>query len=173
MNVKIVRSSRRKKTVSAKVLPDGTLEVQAPARIPKADLDRIISGFEQRLTRRAQRQDAGGDEALNRRAQELNAQFFDGKLRWRSIRYVANQQQRFGSCTPLDGTLRISERVAGLPAWIRDYVIVHELAHLIESNHSPAFWQLVNRYPKAERARGYLMALGLEGDAEDNDNPAH
>ena len=61
--------------------------------------------------------------------------------------------------------LRLSHRLAAFPEWVRDYVLVHELAHLQEPNHSPAFWRLVHRYPLAERARGYLMASGLEPPA--------
>ena len=49
-----------------------------------------------------------------------------------------------------------------MPAWVRDYVVMHELAHLLVAGHGPRFWELVNRYPLTERARGYLMAVGLE-----------
>ena len=104
------------------------------------------------------------DAALARRAQELNREHFEGKLRPAEVRYVTNQNTRYGSCTPATGVIRISHRVAAMPSWVRDYVLVHELAHLEQANHSPAFWKLVNRYPLTERARGYLMALGLEED---------
>ena len=79
--------------------------------------------------------------------------------------YVTNQHTRYGSCSPAEGTIRISADLAGMPGWVRDYVLVHELAHLLEANHSPAFWSLVNRYPLAERARGYLMAKGMDEEA--------
>ena len=78
---------------------------------------------------------------------------------------MTNQQKRYGSCTPATATIRISTRVAQMPLWVLDYVLVHELAHLLEANHSPRFWELVARYPLSERARGYLIAIGLEGDA--------
>lgn len=107
---------------------------------------------------RAARLNAG--DALERAARRLNRRYFDGKLRWRSILYVSNQRSRFGSCTPEDGTIRISHRVADLPAWVRDYVLVHELAHLVDVSHSAAFHEFVDRYPLAERARGYLLGLG-------------
>jgi len=65
------------------------------------------------------------------------------------------------------GAVRVSRRLADFPPWVLDYVLVHELAHLAEADHSPAFWALVARYPLAERARGFLMAKGLEEDPAD------
>ena len=132
-----------------------------------AELGPIIENLKGRLLRQQERAETADDGALARRAAELNRQYFGGKLRWREIRYVANQQQRYGSCTPATGTIRISHRLAAMPAWVRDYVIVHELAHLLEANHGPRFWKLVNRYPKVERARGYLICLGLEAEGDE------
>jgi len=119
----------------------------------------------ERLKQRVMKQETKkslDDTLLQRRAQALNRRYFDGKLKWQSIRWVTNQHNRVGSCTPATGTIRISHRLNEMPAFVRDYVIMHELAHLKEANHSKKFWKLVNRYPKTERARGYLMAVGLE-----------
>ena len=163
MEVKVVRSKRRKKTVEAR-LESGVMVVRAPAAISDAELDPIIDKLKARLEKKQQRRQFQGDTSLETRARELNRRYFDGKLTWTSIRYVTNQNKRFGSCTPSQGTIRISHRIASMPTWVRDYVVVHELAHLVESNHSRAFWDLVNRYPKTERARGYLIAIGMETD---------
>ncbi len=76
-----------------------------------------------------------------------------------SVRWVTNQGSRWGSCTPVDGTIRLSDRLATMPGWVVDYVLVHELAHLIEIGHGPRFYRLVDAYPKAERARGYLLGV--------------
>ena len=164
MQVNVTRSTRRKKTVSARLV-DGELQVRAPAHLPDAELVPVIDQLKARLARRA-KQSRLDDAFLARRAKELNRTCFDGQLQWTSIRWVTNQQTRFGSCTPATGQVRISHRVAEMPPFVRDYVIVHELAHLLEPNHSPTFWERVNRYPKTERARGYLMAVGLEPLAE-------
>ncbi|MDJ0756957.1 MAG: M48 family metallopeptidase [Ardenticatenaceae bacterium] len=163
--VEIVRSERRRKTVNAKIR-NGVLVVQAPAHLSDGDLAPIIKKLQTRLKRKIQPVPQTDDE-LEKRAQELNKAYFDGALRWQSIRYVTNQNKRYGSCTPANGTIRLSHRLATMPAWVRDYVIVHELAHLLEPNHSANFWELVNRYPLTERARGYLMALDLEIIAND------
>lgn len=158
--VEIIRSAQRRKTVSAR-LEAGVLIIRAPAGMTDADLAPIIENLRRRLHRRG-RPAALSDTDLEKRAQELNRKYFDSRLRWQSIRYVTNQNSRFGSCTPEDGTIRLSHRLAQMPTWVRDYVLVHELAHLVERNHGKRFWALVNRYPLTERARGYLMAVGLE-----------
>ena len=160
MEIKIIRSKKRKKTISAREI-GGAFVVQAPASMSDADLQPIIDKLQKRWQKRRAKASLD-DQALQRRAQELNRQYFEGKLKWQSIRWVTNQNSRMGSCTPTNGTIRLSHRLAAMPAFVRDYVIVHELAHLLEANHGPKFWKLVNCYPKTERARGYLMAVGME-----------
>lgn len=159
--VQIIRSKQRRKTVSAR-LEDGVLIIRAPAAMRDAELAPIIDSLKKRMRRRSGRSFSQTDEMLEKRAHELNRKYFDGRLKWQSIRWVTNQNSRFGSCTPADGTIRLSHRLTAMPAWVRDYVLIHELAHLVEANHGPGFWKLVNRFPLTERARGYLMAVGLE-----------
>ncbi|MBA2895890.1 hypothetical protein HNR30_007276 [Nonomuraea soli] len=96
------------------------------------------------------------DEGLLERANELSLKYLDGMARPVSVRWVDNQQHRWGSCTPENGTIRISTRIRGLPEWVINYVIIHELVHLLVPSHGPKFWKLVEQYPKAERARGFL-----------------
>lgn len=166
LQVTIIRSARRKKTVGARLLNWYTMEVRAPADLPEEELQAIIAKLKAKLLCERQNLRAfASDEALERRARRLNKELFDNALHWRSIRFVSNQNSRFGSCSPTRGTIRISHRLAGAPSFVLDYVIVHEMAHLVEPNHSDAFWKLVYRYPKTERARGYLMAMQLEDEA--------
>lgn len=160
MEIEIIRSKKRKKTVSAREV-EGRFVVRAPAAISDAELQPIIDKLQKRWRKRQKKENLD-DKALQRRAQELNRQYFEGKLKWKSIKWVTNQNSRFGSCTPANQTIRLSHRLATMPTFVRDYVIVHELAHLVEANHSPRFWELVYRYPRTERARGYLMAIGWE-----------
>ena len=108
--VKIIRSNQRRKTVSAR-LEAGTLIIRAPEGLSDADLAPIIDGLRRRLRKR-NRSASLSDELLEKRAQELNRKYFGGQLRWRSVRYVTNQNSRFGSCTPEDGTIRLSHRLA-------------------------------------------------------------
>ncbi len=164
MDVKIIRSEKRRKTVSARLV-EGTLVVRAPARLADAELQPLVERLKQRVLKRETKKTLD-DALLQQRAQALNRRYFEGKLKWQSIRWVTNQNRRMGSCTPADGTIRISHRLNEMPAFVRDYVIMHELAHLQEPNHGKKFWKLVNRYPKTERARGYLMAVGLEQPEE-------
>ncbi len=67
--------------------------------------------------------------------------------------------------------IRLSSRLQPMPAWVVDYVLVHELAHLLEPGHGREFHRLVERYPQAERAEGFLegflVGTGLSTDAAD------
>lgn len=160
MEIKITRSDRRAKTVSARMVGD-TLEVSAPGHLSDAELKPIIEKLAARVERRARRSELD-DGQLEQIAQRLNRSHFGGSLAWSSIAWSAQQNKRYGSCTPADRTIRISHRLAEMPPFVLEYVVMHELAHLVEANHGPRFWRLVNRYPRTERARGYLMAVGLE-----------
>lgn len=82
-----------------------------------------------------------------------------------TVRWSDDMLHRWASCTPGTRTIRVSTRVARFPDWVVDYVLVHELAHLVHADHSPAFWELVARYPLSERARGYLIAKSGDSDA--------
>jgi len=159
-----MRSSRRRRTISARLDGD-RLVLQVPAGLSAAEEQAWATKLGQKLLAARRRHELNTDGALAARAQELNERYFEGKLQFAEIRYVTNQQQRLGSCTASQGTIRIADRVAKLPPWVRDAVIMHELSHLAEPNHSARFWKLANRYPLMERARGYLMAIGLEEDA--------
>lgn len=99
------------------------------------------------------------------RAKELSARYLDGAAIPSSVRWVENQRHRWGSCTPDQGTIRISTRIRGMPAWVVDYVIMHELVHLLVPSHGPRFWTLVERYPRAERARGFLEGFSMAANA--------
>ncbi len=161
MEVRVTRSTRRTKSVCARVV-NGVLEVSAPSHMSDAELTPIIARLEQRIGLRRERARLD-DRLLEDLAARLNASYFGGELRWASIAWTTQQVRRYGSCTPGRGTIRISHRVVSMPAFVLEYVVLHELAHLRVSGHGPAFWQLVNRYPLTERARGYLMGVGLEG----------
>lgn len=151
MQVEVVRSRRRRKTVQA-TERDGVVRVLVPAGLSDEEEQRWVAKLVDRLERR--RATAGTD--LGARAEALAARY--GLPPPAAVRWVDNQQARWASCTPADGVVRVSSRLAGFPAWVVDYVLVHELAHLVEPGHGPAFWALVNRYRRAERARGFLLA---------------
>jgi predicted metal-dependent hydrolase len=103
------------------------------------------------------------DSYLEARAGYLNRRYFAGSLSWKSIRYSHRQLRRHGSCTMPNKTIRISYLLKEMPRWVEDYVIVHELAHLIEPNHGKEFKALVRRYPLTEMAKGFLMAMEILG----------
>jgi predicted metal-dependent hydrolase len=162
--VQVIRSPKRTRTISARIR-DGVLVVNIPARFSQREERDWVNRMMERVLRARRKASKHRDENLTARADALNRKYFGGKLSVTGIVYVDNQSTLHGSCTPSTGLIRISRKLAALPRWVEDYVIVHELAHLIHANHGQRFWEAVARYPLAERARGYLMALGYEPDA--------
>lgn len=157
--IKILRSKKRRRTVSARVVRD-ILIVRAPESIPESRLQKVIAEFKARIERKQLREELNKRENLAQRAKEFNFRYFESKLNISSIEYVTDQHSKFGCCNYRTGCIRISHRISAMPQWVRDYVIIHELAHLVIPDHSQAFWDIVNRYKLAERARGYLIAAG-------------
>lgn len=159
--VEVRRSPRRRRTVSAYRDGDRTV-VLIPARFSKAEERQWVAEMLDRLAARDLRKVRGprrSDAALLSRAKQLSAMVLGGHPRPTSVRWVSNMTMRWGSCTPADGSVRVSTRLREMPTWVLDYVLVHELAHLLVPGHGADFWQLVNRYPRAERARGFLEGV--------------
>jgi predicted metal-dependent hydrolase len=158
--VEVRRSKRRRRTVSA--YRDGErVVVLIPARFSRAEEREWVDRMLERLNAREQRS-RRTDSVLQARAARIVARYlpeYAATARPVSVRWVTNQNGRWGSCTPADGTIRISHRVQEMPDWVIDYVLLHELAHLIVPSHSTHFWNLVARFPKTERARGYLEGV--------------
>lgn len=97
------------------------------------------------------------DDGLRARALRLSDTYLGGLAVPETVRWVDNQSTRWGSCTPLHRSIRLSMRLQSMPTWVVDYVLVHELAHLLEPRHDPSFWGWVERYPLTEKAKGYLL----------------
>lgn len=167
--VEVRRSSRRSRTVTAYREGDRTV-VLIPAHFDEAAERAWVARMQARLRRQELRRSPGEDELL-RRAAELSERYLDSQAHASSVTWSERQLHRWGSCTPEDGSIRLSTRLRGMPGWVLDYVVLHELAHLIEGGHSQRFWTLLARYPRTERARGYLEGYEAAQHPEPGQHP--
>lgn len=152
-SVEVIRSKRRRKTVSALLVGD-VVRVSMPAWMSKADEERYVAD----LVGRIARQESRARVDIEARAATLARRY--GLPAPARVTWMPNRKTQWATCHVAAREIRVVERLAEFPAWVLDYVLVHELAHLAEANHSVRFWKMVNRYPKAERARGFLIAKG-------------
>ncbi len=157
-----MRGTRRRKHVEA-VLVGDRVRVSFPRWMSLAEAQEAAVELAERLRRRV---DPGSIDVATR-ARKLARQY--GLPRPKTVRWVDNMRARWGSCTPEDGSVRVSSRLAAYPGWVLDYVLVHELAHLLVASHGHAHDAVVDRYPYAERARGFLIAMDLDPDLGDDD----
>src|SRR3954462_2222062 len=159
MEVVVQRSAKRRKTIEAELVGE-VLEVRLPASMSRDEERHWVEKMRARFERR---RDTDAVD-IDARARKLARQYAFPMPA--SVRWVDNQRRRWGSCTPDDGTIRISSRLAAWPRWVLDFVLVHELAHLVEIGHNARFAELVDRYPLAERATGFLIAKGLDPEED-------
>ena len=165
--IEIRRSKRRTRTVSATKQGNRTV-VSIPANFSAAQEQEWVNKIVEKLFQQ-ERKRRPSDEQLLRRAQELNRAYLGGKAEPSSVRGVKNQNRRWGSCTMPERSIRISEKLKGTPKWVLDYVLLHELSHILVLGHGPEFWALLETYPKTERARGFLEGYAfLISDEEPN-----
>ncbi len=169
--VEVRRSARRRRTVSARREGD-RIVVMVPAALSRAEEEHWVRTMVARLERAGRRRPRT-DPDLEAAARRLSAAHLGGVATPTSVRWVGNQNGRWGSCTPSTGTIRLSDRLREMPAYVVDYVLLHELAHLLVPGHGPRFWELLASYPRLERARGFLdgvsTAAGLGIADEDDD----
>jgi hypothetical protein len=163
------RSARRTRTSQA-AFRDGRVIVRLPAGLPAEEEERIVEQLVAKVVRARNAAAAGGDEALAARAARLADRYLGG-VRPSSVRWSSRMSSLYGSCSPGKGTIRISQRLAAHPGYVLDYVLVHELAHLIERSHSAAFHALVAGYPQTERAKGFLEGVAAAERAAATPDP--
>lgn len=129
--------------------------VRLPAGLPREEEDRLLADLVRKVTGRTRADALGGDEVLEQRAAELADRYLDG-VRPSSVRWSSRMRRRYGSCTPAEGSIRISRELASAPPFVLDHVLVHELAHLQVPDHGPRFHELLGRFPESARAAGWL-----------------
>ena len=152
--VEVRRRARRKRTISAHREGENVV-ISIPANMSKREEADAVREMVNRINKQDLKKKISDDDLMVR-ALKLSAQFFGSIPAPRSVRWVSNMRERWGSCTPEDGSIRISDRVRLMPEYVLDYVLVHELAHLIEVGHNAKFYELENRYPERLRAEAYL-----------------
>jgi len=164
VQVEVRRSARRRRTVSA-YREGGRIIVLVPARLTAEQERDWVRKMVARLSAGPRRRT---DTGLAARAADLSARHLEGRAQAASVTWSTTQGRRWGSCTTTAGTIRLSSRLQAFPGWVADYVLIHELAHLLVPDHSPAFWALVDRFPDAARARGFLEGVAYREPGASN-----
>jgi len=150
----VIRSARRKRNISA-YRQGGRIIVSIPARMSKADEHAIVPEMiakirsqEEMRTPSEERLMERTDELLATLAPEIKARPLS--INWRPMR------ERWGSCTSIDRTIRISDRLKLAPDYALDYVLFHEAIHLEHFDHGTAFTETLARFEDSELASAYL-----------------
>ena len=176
LSVLLVRSSR--KTLAVQIRADGTVIARAPLRMPK---DRILCFLSEKASwirmqqgrmqeREKMRQqarihlDAAQEKELRERAKSVLAQRTAYFARQIGVTYgritVRDQKNRWGSCSQT-GNLNFNFRLILAPLEVLDYVVVHELCHRRQMNHSTQFWQEVAQVlPDYRKRKAWLTENG-------------
>lgn len=151
----VIRSTRRKRNIAA-YRQGGQIVVSIPARLSKADermvVPEMVAKIRAQEATRVITESALASrvtELLNEWAPEISERPF-------SVSWREGMNERWGSCTNMDGTIRISARLQRFPEYVLDYVLFHEAIHLRYGDHGAQFHEVIARFPKGELAQAYL-----------------
>ena len=156
-NVEVRRSNKRRRTVSAAREGNKTV-LNVPQRMSITEIEEIARDLINRMNERDPRAYFSDDE-LFKRAQELSATYLFSKADPKSVAWSTRLTSTWGICTPLEGEIRITSRLQGMPQYVLDYVLLHELVHLVINDHGKDFESMMRTFEKKEIAEGYLDAL--------------
>ena len=164
MSYTLIRSDR--KTIAIYIRPGGVVEVRAPQRCSKSKIDQFVASKaqwiagKQALVLAREQEKIKLDPALELQCRAQAKEILPSKVaHYESLMDVASAQvkisgakTRWGSCSS-KGNLNFSWRLMLADDNLIDYVVVHELAHLREMNHSPRFWAVVAQVMPDYKAR--------------------
>lgn len=176
-DIEVRRSERRRRSVTA-YRENGRTIVVVPHRMSRSDVITYVEDLVGRLEAR-ERRAVPSDAELVRRAEHLIAEFLPGWTTPRSVRWSATQRQRWGSCTPVDRSIRLSARLRSAPSYVVDYVLMHEVVHLEISGHGADFHAAMAHFPGTERAQAFLAGMEFAaahapvGDVDDGAVETH
>ena len=156
---RVVRKERRRRSISA-FRQGGVIEIHIPAKMSKRQELEIIPEMIAMVLRREGRS-RKTDLQLLEIGMELLAKYlpdFDvapASINWR------NMSERWGSCTTVDRTIRISDRLIGAPNYVLNYIIFHELIHLRIPGHDQDFYNYLNRFTDQQKSEAFLEGFEL------------
>mgnify|MGYP003331540163 FL=1 len=152
--IRVVRSSRRKRSISA-YREHGAIVIQVPARFPNSRVSEVIPELVERILTREAREKMSDNQLFERALHILNLHLPEFSVAPVSVEW-RTMNERWGSCTTLDRTIRISDRLNGAPIYVIDYLLLHELIHLEIPDHGGDFESLLARFPQCGEASAYL-----------------
>lgn len=169
------RSRRRTRTLTV-FREGGRLVAVVPEFLSTSRQEELIPPLVQRFLRsEAKRGLPLEGDSLNQHALDLYRRYLAPLTGQEppgfTVSWSSRQQRRWGSCSAWTGEIRLSHRLRTMPGWVSDYVLVHELAHLHQPNHSAEFHRLLAGYPHCERAKAYLLGFQHGAGLEDSVEP--
>ena len=176
---------KRVKNINLRVRADGSVAVSAPLGATLAQVDAFVAGRARWIEAARVRALARGEEeqrpcsvsredalALFTQVSDavfpLFAQVLNGQ---RPVLKVRQMKTRWGVCVPAKRQITFSLRLAEKPRAAVEYVVLHEYAHFVRADHSPAFWAVVARYMPDYKARRRLLAPSVQGGMESPEGP--
>jgi len=160
---KVIRNQRRRRSMSA-YRHAGVIEIHIPAKMSRRQELEVIPEMIAMVLRREARERKTDLQLMQIGMEQLATYLpefdtYPASINWR------NMNERWGSCTTVDRTIRISDRLIGAPNYVLNYIIFHELIHLKVVSHDQEFKNYLSRFTDRDKAEAFLegFELGCQG----------